>query len=456
MSSQPLRRLARAFPFPAGVLLFCVACTGQTHLSANETNFNGSEIHFSASATHLLVCNKGNGSFSGKLPKGISHAGVTVSVGAAMKNKFALRACQAKLTWNHRETVVTPEAAQADIDVMGADLGLGSLVVAFQIKAKEDDPHIRYEIYSLNEPPQLLKTITGEDYFSAADTRLNGSVEIWTTDAAAIDGFEGLPRSAFDVVPTVVLRFERKKLIDVSSEFQPHFDRQIALLRSQLDAQQLSDFKSSDGKLSDDHLPTKDQLHGLVATKIKVLEIVWCYLYSGREQEAWDVLARMWPPPDLDRIRISILSARTRGLRSQVDGVSQNPPLLAQFKSSIIYVHDLEEGFDVPIDQRDKFTDTAPRQVVVQISPPRNPKDWGEEREMELVIDEAGKVRSARMQEEPDQDWSARMKEEWLAKLKEEPNKDWIDSSAGWKYIPAFKDGRPKAFRLKLHVQRDR
>jgi hypothetical protein len=55
---------------------------------------------------------------------------------------------------------------------------------------------------------------------------------------------------------------------------------------------------------------------------------------------------------------------------------------------------------------------------------------------MELVIDEAGKVRSASMQGEP--------------------YRDWIDASAGWKYIPAFKDGHPKTFRLKLHVQRDR
>ena len=133
---------------------------------------------------------------------------------------------------------------------MGADLGLGSLVVAFQIKDTEADPRIQYKIYSLRQPPQLLRTITGEDYFSAADTRLDGSVEIWTTDAAAVNGFENLPRSAFDFAPTVVLRFEGKKLIDVSSEFRPYFDRQIATLRGQLDAQQLSDFKQSDGRLS--------------------------------------------------------------------------------------------------------------------------------------------------------------------------------------------------------------
>jgi hypothetical protein len=55
---------------------------------------------------------------------------------------------------------------------------------------------------------------------------------------------------------------------------------------------------------------------------------------------------------------------------------------------------------------------------------------------MELVIDEAGKVRSAAMPDEPD--------------------KDWINAAAGWKYIPAFKDGHPAAFRLYLDVHRDR
>jgi hypothetical protein len=352
--------------------------------------------------------------------------------------------------------VVAPDAAQADIDVMGADMGLGPLVVAFQIKATDIDPHIKYEIYSMSKPPQLLRTITGENFFSAADTRLDRSVEIWTTDAAAVDGFENLPLSAFEFGPTVVMRFENKKLMEVSSEFRSYFDHQIELLRSQLEAQQLSDFKGSDGKLRNDDPPAKIPPHGLLATKIRVLEIVWCYLYSDREQDAWKALAAMWPPADLERIRTAMVNSRSRGIRTQIDGISHKAPLLAQFKSSTIYEHALSEGFNVPLDQRETLTDTAPRQVVVQISPPRNPKDWGEEREMELVIDEAGKVRAARMQEEPDDDWSARMKEEWQEKLKAEPNQDWINSSAGWKYIPAFKDGHPKAFRLKLHVQRDR
>jgi hypothetical protein len=422
MTPRPPRYLVRALPLPALFSLLCLACAGQTTFATNPTRF--------------FVCDKGTGDFKGKLPDAAATPGVAVVVGAAKKDNFALHACRASLFSDSQEIVVAPEVAQADIDVMGADLGLGSLVVAFQIKATEADPRIQYKIYSLSKPPQLLRTITGEDYFSAADTRLDGSVEIWTTDVVAVHGFENLPRSAFDFAPTMVLRFEDKKLIDVSSEFRPHFDRQIKLLRTRLDAQQLSDFKQSDGKLSNEKLAAKDPL---LATKIKVLEIVWCYLYSGREQEAWNTLAEMWPTADLERIRTAIVDAQSRGLRSQVDGVSHKAPP-DQKKHSFVYRHIVPpQQPDIPPEVRARFADTVPQRLVWMVSPPQDPEHWAEGRKLELVIDEAGKVRSARMKEG-----------------KEEPNQDWIDASAGWKYIPAFKDGHPSAFRLDSHVRRNR
>jgi hypothetical protein len=422
------RYLVKSLSLPALLSLICVACAGQS-------------ATFATNPTRFFVCDKGTGGYSGTLPQGSGTPGVTVSVSAAkQKNGFAVRACQATLNWYDQQLVVAPEVAQADIDVMGADLGLGSLVVAFQIKATEDDPHIKYEIYSLNRPPQLLRTITGEDYFSAADTRLDGSVEIWTTDAGAVNGFESLPRSAFDVAPTVVLRFEDNKLMDVSSEFGPHFDAQIKLLRSQLDAQQLSDFKQSDGKLAS-HIPSaKAAPDALLAIKVKVLEIVWCYLYSGREQEAWDALTAMWPAADLDRIRAAIVVAQAHGLRSQVDGVShQGPP--QQKKHPFVFRHIPPTGSNVPAEVREWLADTIPERLVWMAAPPHNPEHWDEHREMQLVIDEAGKVRSVKVSG---------------GHQKDESNQDWIDSSAGWKYIPAYKDHHPIAFHWKTYVRRNR
>jgi hypothetical protein len=53
-------------------------------------------------------------------------------------------------------------------------------------------------------------------------------------------------------------------------------------------------------------------MHRRRVTKIKVLEIVWAYLYSGREQQAWDALAEMWPSSDLDRISLAYLGCTNR------------------------------------------------------------------------------------------------------------------------------------------------
>ena len=416
----------------------------------------GSPTRFDTNPTRFLVCDKGDGSFHGKLPASVPNHDIAITVEAAKKNGFAARSCQAKIAWGKHERVVAPDAAQADIDVMGADFGLGSLVVAFQLKASETDPQIKYEIYSLNKPPQLLRTITGDDYFSAADTMFDGSVEIWTTDAAAIRGFEGLPPGAFDSAPTVVLRFEKKKLIDVSLQFRPYFDREIKRLHSQLNAGQLSDFKQSDGKLSNVHW-MQNQPPALLATKVKVLEIVWCYLYSGREQEAWKTLAEMWPPSDLDRIRTAITDARVRGIRAQVDDVSHNVLPFRQAQRADIYEGvGTDSGFNSPSQYEhyahSEHTDTAPLQILLRVPPAQNAERWTEARQMELVIDEAGKVRSARIM-------TPLLNKDAVPEAANAPSaefdKDWVAGAAGWKYIPAFKLGRPKAFRSMLLVGRD-
>jgi hypothetical protein len=97
--------------------------------------------------------------------------------------------------------------------------------------------------------------------------------------------------------------------------------------------------------------------------------------------------------------------------------------------------------YELPPELRAKLADTIPQRLVWMAAPPHNPEHWDEGREVDLVIDEAGKVRSVQMK---------------AAKYKDEPNQDWIDASAGWKYIPAFKDGRPAAFRWKMHLRRNR
>ena len=52
--------------------------------------------------------------------------------------------------------------------------------------------------------------------------------------------------------------------------------------------------------------------------------MVWSYLYSGRDQEAWQGSPICGPQADFDRIRSAILDARARGIRREVDGVSSD------------------------------------------------------------------------------------------------------------------------------------
>jgi hypothetical protein len=145
---------------------------------------------------------------------------VIVRVRAARNGKLATRACDATLVWKKHSVTVATGASQIDVDAFGVDLGLGLPVAAFQVKKSNSECCMEYQIYSLERPPRLLRTITGGDFFSAADTDLDGRVEIWTDDAAAVGSFENLAITELGAAPTIVLRFDHGKLFDVSSEFQ--------------------------------------------------------------------------------------------------------------------------------------------------------------------------------------------------------------------------------------------
>jgi hypothetical protein len=373
------------------------------------------------------LCSDGFGAFR------TSFYGVKVTVGAAKKEGFATRACSATLEWGKDSLPVVPEAAVVDIDALGADLGLEAPIVALQVKNSNADWFVVYKIYSLEKPPRLLRTVSGGSSFSAADTDLDGRIEIWTDDAAAVNGMDRLSVGELDFPPTIVLRFEKHKLVDVSTEFQSHFDQQIAQLRGALDSKQLGDFKNSDGKLSPTTSLSVEQMHQRRLTKIKLLEIVWAYLYSGREQRAWEALAEMWPPSDLDRIRSLILSVRTAGIRSQIDGVEAKPRLHGK-KFAYIYETAGESG-GRPQDPMEPASpnlraDVKPQAILLRrLAVGEIPLPQSEEM-VDIVIDAAGKVRSAKAVGNKDL--------------------DLVNDCADWKFIPAFKDGRPVASRMRL------
>lgn len=189
---------------------------------------------------------------------------------------------------------------------------------------------------------------------------------------------------------------------------------------------------------------TVDPTHRLRSTKIKVLEIVWAYLNSGRDQEAWKALADMWPPEDLGRIRTAIMHAQARGLRSQIDVVSPEAPELGSKKNQV-RIYDVTPFKYAAAGGVREFVETAPKAILVLVPSPSGAGKplAGAQWKLELVIDAAGKVRAARVQA---RSWpTGAGYDKWL-----------LEAARGWKFIPALAGGKPVACRLSLDVSAER
>jgi hypothetical protein len=408
------------------------------------------------------VCTKGAGQFTRT-----STTNVTVTVDAQKDNGLATRSCAATLLWNKEKIQVASDVFRADVESMDIDLGLGTPVVTFQFQKSDRASSMTYVVYSLHGPPQLLRTISGGHFFKSADTDLDGRVEIWAEEAGVADGFEGIPLANFEWLPTIVMRFENRRLIDVSSEFRSYYDGQIARIRAQLDPRQLSDFKSSDGQFKAIPPWEVDTLRGLDATKIEVLEIVWGYLYSGREQEGWQALADMWPAGDFNRIRASIVSARAGGISSEVDGVAQpdSPPR----RLKRVHVFDLIEnqieysgnagesgntgmtgnsGMTGPPQLGSSQSESQPfyegvvkRPYVIELYTPQPPDPEHAIPPLgvpvDLLIDAAGKVSSVKIVKQEDRG---------------AVGESLIAASSHWKFVPAIWGGHPVPSRIRITV----
>lgn len=372
-----------------------------------------------------VLCDQGVGGFHGEFHS----TGIEVTVGASRNSELATRRCEAALAWGKDNIVVAASAWQIDIDTLGADLGLGGPVVAFQVKESDKDCCREYKIYSLTKPPRLLRSLGGGSSFNAADKDLDGRVEIWTDDAAGIEGFDGLSLAELDAAPTIVLRFSHGRLMDVSSEFQPEFDHHILEIQKELRPDDLQDFQNSDGKLASARSQPAERLHKLRRTKARILEIVWAYLYSGREEQAWRSLAEMWPTNDAARVREAIVSARAHGISAQLAAASSEPSPKREKRVTI---------FDAVMRSEHGKPEVVPPEPILLLRSPGTQASGEESDKLEtmvdLVVDSAGKVRSA----------------EAAGKAQVDPA--LIHAASGWKFIPAYKDGRSVACRTRISV----
>ena len=362
------------------------------------------------------LCSNGNNSFSMTL-----RDGARVELGPDKSGGLATRTCQATLALHEAKLDVAHNAPEVDLDLFGAEMeGIGP-VAAFQVKSSAEQCCLKYQIYSLTDAPHLLRTIDG-GFFSAKDFDLDGRVEIWAEDAASVNGFEGLISTQFEFLPMLVLRFGDGRLLDATHEFASYFDEVITAVSAQIDSAVAQEFKQSDGKIA---FSVKDieRFTRLQKVKIQALEIVWAYLYSGREGEAWASLAKMWPEADLERIKSMIVRARKNGILAQVDGQS------AKEKK-----HKKAKVFPASQVQRPVAIRMWTPQMVSGINERLSKSDIT----LVLVIDSAGKVRSA-----------------WIENTKialSDEGRELLHTVGQWKFIPAVKVGHPVACQMKTTV----
>lgn len=374
-------------------------------------------LNICAAQTDAVLCRGG----SGKFEADFRHQ-VKVRVNAAKSGGLATRMCEATLTSEGQDVAVASGVWEADLDVFGADIGLGTPVATFQIKKAEEDCCTEYVIYSLQKPPQLLRTLIGGASIRASDIDLDGRIEVWTDDSAAMSGLENLSASELSSPPLVALRFEHNQLLDAGPDFQPYFDQRIATLKKQLDPGDLKDFKNSDGRLLPGAGLPLEVRYRLRKAKIGVLEIAWAYLNSGREHDAWNVLTEMWPEADVERIRTAIVKARERGVHAQADGVAKTTR--KKTRATI---------YDVTRSEGDESEVTSPRPILLWRPPPAEGQILGKtEASVDLIIDSAGKVRAARTATSTDT--------------------DLIDAAMGWKFIPAQRGGHAVASKTRMAV----
>jgi hypothetical protein len=163
-----------------------------------------------------------------------------------------------------------------------------------------------YTIVRLGATARVIRKIESSSAL-AFEKQEDGSVLIRGGDSS-FDYF--LVPHEIAVIPQVVLKMQGDSLIDVSTQFQPEYDKRIADARSQLTSADLDKFRQSrySAKLFSDQIPTVR----------RVLIIVLNYLYSGREEQGWKELEELWPASDQDRIKALILERRERGLLKQV------------------------------------------------------------------------------------------------------------------------------------------
>ena len=165
-----------------------------------------------------------------------------------------------------------------------------------------------YWFVDLGEHPGVYLNLENEREI-VIDTKTPGHTYIQTLDGA-FDYFDGLCH-ACTPFPSVVLELRGKQLSDVGGLFVDEYDKEIAAAKYK--------FEHEDGEEFAVLASFKPGLEGKYAdARSAALAVVFGYLYSNREDQAWQALNSMWPVSDQARIKKLILETRALGILSQI------------------------------------------------------------------------------------------------------------------------------------------
>ncbi len=160
-----------------------------------------------------------------------------------------------------------------------------------------------YYIVSLGPEPGLLFEFENQSGARFPANPATGRAEIHTVDG----GFDYFDRfaHAFSPFPKVYLRLEGRRLIDVSREHAADYDKEIHNLRTEISTKDLTVFLKAENE---------SEMTGFEDTASRVIQIVLAYLYSGRQAQAHNMLKKMWPSFDQERVWRLILQTRREGI----------------------------------------------------------------------------------------------------------------------------------------------
>jgi len=214
----------------------------------------------------------------------------------------AERLCIAYLIDKAGRQAARLEAAQLSIyQGTGEDVfGDGSQSLVLQGFSGGSEPKYTYKIVDLGPRPVILPDIENESPFYFFKNAAKRGYRILTGDG----GFHNFDGRCFDCspFPRVVLRVDNDGLHDASAEFTEQYDSEIALARARIGEGEIAKFLEADFR----------------DARNVVLEMIFAYLYSGREAEAWQTLDQMWPAKDRERIKNLIVNTRAQGLLARL------------------------------------------------------------------------------------------------------------------------------------------